>query len=225
MPRPRAESEGSQAPPATRDFTSIEKLDRILHDLAARAQQETGASSVAIGLVRDDAVICRATAGLAMMEVGAAINTRSGLTAMAIRRQMSQWCNDTLSDTRVDIDVCQHLGVRSIIVVPIRSRESVIGVFAIFSVNPDAFSLAELNVIKKLAHWATEAVEATWRNAAPQTIAPAVVGPGRSREKQLVSVDSERAHAAGIKNHVVRLQRAIVTKLSRLIGVLRSRSV
>ena len=58
---------------------------------------------------------------------------------MAIRRQMSQWCNDTESDARVDIEVCRLLGLRSIIVAPVRSRETVVGVFAIFSMNPDAF--------------------------------------------------------------------------------------
>ena len=44
---------------------------------------------------------------------------QTGLTGLAIRRQMSQWCSDTESDARVDQEVCRQLGVRSIIVVPV----------------------------------------------------------------------------------------------------------
>jgi transcriptional regulator with GAF, ATPase, and Fis domain len=216
VPPSRAESEVSELLPAAPDAEPVERLDRLLHRFADRALQDTSASSVAIGLMGESAVICRTVAGLPLMEVGSPINSESGLTGMAIRRQMSQWCNDTESDARVDLEVCRLLGLRSIIVAPVLSRDTVVGVFAIFSMNPDAFSLADLNTVKKLAHWAAEAVETTAGNAARQ------VGPDR---EQLVSVHSERAHAAGVKNYVVKIQRGIVVKLNGLVRILRSRSV
>lgn len=217
----RAKSEVSELLPVAPGAEPAEKLDRLLHRFADRALQDTGATSVAIGLTGESGVICRAVAGLPMMEVGAPINSESGLTGMAIRRQMSQWCNDTESDARVDVEVCRLLGVRSIIVAPVLSRDNVVGVFAIFSTNPDAFSLADLNTVKKLAHWAAEAVEATAGNAARQTIAPPLAGPDR---EQPVGVYSERAQAAGVKNYVVKIQRGIVVKLNGLVRILRSRS-
>ena len=78
VPRPRAESERSELSAATPALNAAEKLDRILHALAARALHETGASSVAIGLIREDIVVCRAMAGLPMSEVGDPINQRDG---------------------------------------------------------------------------------------------------------------------------------------------------
>ena len=173
----RAENEFPQASPAAA-VAPADRLDRILQILAERALLETGATSVAIGLLRDGAVTCRATAGLPMTAVGDPINHQTGLTGLAIRRQMSQWCSDTESDARVDQEVCRQLGVRSIIVSPVLVQDSVVGVFAIFSPNPDALSLADLNAVKKLSHWVSEAVRYTVRKPSPLTRPPRHCGPG-----------------------------------------------
>ena len=124
-------------------------------------------------------MICRAADGLPLSHVGAPIDIESGLTALALRREMSQWCSDTESDGRVDAEVCHRLGVRSIIVVPVRSAQLVVGVFAVFATTPDAFSLESLNTIKKLAHWAGECplTYAATRTALPKPTAPAPQNP------------------------------------------------
>src|SRR6266849_3026461 len=227
VPRPRVETDVSSHPAAVPLFTAREKamreeikLDRILNDVAASALQATGATGVAIGLGRKDAMICRAAAGLSFPDLGVRINTESGLTAAAIRRQMSQWCSDTESDSRVDVEICRQLGVRSIIVVPVRSWDTVVGVFAIFSANPDAFSLGDLNRVKVLAQWASEAIESTAANTAPQTIAPAIVRPDHSGGEHGVDVNSERTHGVELKNYAMRIQRAIVLALLMLAVIL-----
>src|SRR6266849_4993616 len=65
------------------------KLDCILNDVAARALQATGATSVVIGLGREDAMICCATAGLPFPNLEVRINTELGLTAVDIWRRMA----------------------------------------------------------------------------------------------------------------------------------------
>jgi transcriptional regulator with GAF, ATPase, and Fis domain len=213
MARPLAMNEVSRPPAAASFYAPGEKatrdgakLDRILHNLAASALQETGASSVAIGLDGEGTMICRAVAGMPLADLGAPINTESGLTGMAIRRQMSQWCSDTESDLRVDVEVCRQLGVRSIIVVPVLARDTVVGLFAIFSPNPDTFSLSELNQVKELAHSVSEAVETASRRSFPQIVAPALADPEHSRGRQPGGV-KEPAHT--IRNYAVRIWRAI----------------
>lgn len=230
MPRPLAESEVSRRPAAALSFAHGEKaardepkLDRILNNLAARGMQETGASSVAIGLGSQGAMICRAVAGQPLADPGGPINTESGLTGMAVRRQMSQWCTDTESDARVDVEVCRQLGLRSIIVVPVRSRDTVIGVFAIFSANPDAFALADLNTVKKLAHWAAEAFEAASREAAAESVA--IADSDHSGGRQPGGFDSAPSHAIGIKDYLLKARRALVGSLNALIGIFRGRSI
>jgi TonB family protein len=134
-------------------------LDLILHDIAERARQSTGASGAAIALERDGAVVCRAAAGATAPDLGMRINTESGLTGACIREQRAQWCPDTEADDRVDAEACRQLQVRSIAVVPLFAQERVIGVFEIFSDQVRAFRERELKALQELAIWVTEAVK------------------------------------------------------------------
>ena len=192
------------------------KLDCILNDVAARVLQATGATSVVVGLGREDAMICCATAGLPFPDLEVRINTELGLTAVAIRRQMSQWCNDTESDSRVDVEVCRQLGVRSIIVVPVCVRDTVVGVIAIFSANPDAFSLGHLNSVKELAQLASEAIETTTVGNIPQpTTAPAATRPEHLGRGHLGDVNSVQTCGVELRKYAMRIRRAIVLALTR----------
>ena len=201
----------------TRDAMRNEpKLDCILNDVAARVLQATGATSVVIGLGRVDAMICCATAGLPFPDLEVRINTELGLTAVAIRRQMSQWCNDTESDSRVDVEVCRQLGVRSIIVVPVCVRDTVVGVIAIFSANSDAFSLGDLNSVKELAQLASEAIETTTvGNIAQPTTAPAATRPEYLGRGHLGDVNSVQTCGVELRKYAMRIRRAIVLALTR----------
>jgi hypothetical protein len=211
--RTHAENEFPQASPAA-PLVPADRVDRILQTLAERALLETGATSVAIGLLGDGAVTCRATAGLPVTVVGDPINHQTGLTGLAIRRQMSQWCTDTESDARVDQEICLQLGVRSMIVSPVLLQDSVVGVFAIFSPNPDALSLADLNAVKKLSHWVSEAVRYIVRKPSPLTVPPAIVDSEVSNRQPLPSFLSERAQGAGLGNHLAKIWRAMARALS-----------
>jgi hypothetical protein len=202
-----AENEFPRASPG-KALALVDGLDRAFQTLAERALRETGASSVAIGLLCEGGVTCRATAGLPMSVVGDPINRETGLTGLAIRRQMSQWCSDTESDTRVDQGVCRQLGVRSIIVVPVFVQDSVVGVFAIFSRDPDALSLADLNTVKKLSHWVSEAFKYTIRKPSPVAVAPALVDQEARDHQPPPHIISER-QGGRLRNYAAKLWRAI----------------
>jgi hypothetical protein len=201
----RADSKLPQASPAA-SFAPADRLDRIFDTLAERALQETAATSVAIGLLRDGGVTCRATAGLPISAVGEPINRETGLTGLAIRREMSQWCSDTESDERVDQEVCRQLGVRSIIVVPVFVQDAVVGVFAIFSGDPDALSLADLNTVKKLSHWVGQAVGYT---ILKPPAAPVVVDRNPSDQQPPDIFGSAYAHESRLRIYAARIWRAM----------------
>jgi len=208
MSRPLPQSEAPQLPAVATPFPPPDKLDRILQNLVRRALQETRASSAAIGVMHESAMVCRAAAGLPLSHVGEPIDIESGLTAMAVRREMSQWCSDTESDGRVDAEVCQLLGVRSIIVVPVRSAQSVAGVFAVFATTPDAFSLENLNTIRKLAHWTGEAIENTIRAASTENT-PVVTNPESPETQPRFSLYSEPTFLMRIRNFAAKIWPAL----------------
>jgi GAF domain-containing protein len=212
VPSPRAESELQLASPAAA-FAPAEKQDRIFDILAERALQETGATSVAIGLMGDGGVTCRATAGRPITAVGDPINHETGLTGLAFRRQMSQWCSDTESDTRVNLEACRQLGLRSIMVVPVSVQDAVVGVFAIFSGNPDAFSLAHLNAVKKLSHWISEAAEHAILKTPPATIAPAVGDRKHSDQTPPTIFNSASTQESSLRHYTARIWRAMARVL------------
>lgn len=208
-----AENEFPQASPGAA-VAPADRLDRAFQTLAERALRETGASSVAIGLLREGGVTCRATAGLPMTVVGDPINRETGLTGLAIRRQMSQWCSDTESDTRVDQEVCRQLGVRSIIVVPVFVQDSVVGVFAIFSRDPDALTLADLNTVKKLSHWVSEAFRYTNRKPSPVTVAPVIVDQKAPDYQPPSPFISGRPPEVGFRKYMAKMWPALARALS-----------
>jgi hypothetical protein len=210
----RADSQLPQVSPAA-TLAPADKLDRIFDILAERALQETGATSVAIGLLRDGGVICRAIAGLTITEIGDPINRKTGLTGLAIRRKMSQWCSDTESDARVDQEACRQLGVRSIIVVPVSVQDDVVGVFAIFSGNPDAFSLADLNTTKKLSHWVSAAVEYVIVKPLPATIAPASGDHELSDEQPPITFNSAYTQEIWLRSYAGKIWRVMARMLRR----------
>ncbi len=178
----RADSRLPQVSPAA-TLALADKLDCIFDILAERALQETGATSVAIGLLRDGGVTCRATAGLPMIEVGDPINRQTGLTALAIHRQMSQWCSDTE--------------------------------FAIFSGTPDAFSLADLNAVKKLSHWISAAVEPTTVKTSLATITPAKLDDELSDEQPPIIFNSGYMQEGSLRNYAASIWRTVARLLPK----------
>lgn len=210
MSQPQPERDVSQPSSAAPAPSLAEKLDRTLRNLALLALQKTRASSAAIGLLRNDGVICRAVAGPPLAEVGAPINMESGLAAMAVERGMSQWCSDTESDRRVDAEACRRLGVRSVMIVPVRTAEEVVGIFAIFSAAPDAFCLANLNTMRKLADWAGEAIDRTIRIVPPQASVPAPAKTEDAEPHLPLSLYSEPSLGTKITRYVGQIWRTLV---------------
>jgi TonB family protein len=198
-------------------------LDLILHDIAERARQSTGASGAAIALERAGTMVCRAAAGATAPDLGMSINTESGLTGACVREQRAQWCPDSEADDRVDAEACRQLDVRSIAVVPLFANDSVMGVFEIFSGQPRAFGERELKALQDLALWVTEAVKSgaskpTQRTEAP-TRAITSASPARA-DSALVALLSETATATRNDDRGTKVLRAVVLALAVLLFVL-----
>src|SRR5690348_8541560 len=93
-------------------------LDAALHLLADRAQYITGASGAAIALRRDGKrdMLCRASIGTNAPELGALLSAEVGLSGESVRTRRPLRCDDTFSDTRVNREICQQLGIGSVVV-------------------------------------------------------------------------------------------------------------
>lgn len=128
-------------------------LEAVLFLIASRSQSLLQASGAAIALTGKDAgtMICRASAGPSAPPVGAALQVGSGFSGECVRTGKLLRCDDTEADERVDRESCRALGIRSLLAVPVRLGEKVIGLLEVFSAQPNAFGENDSAVLQRFA--------------------------------------------------------------------------
>jgi len=143
----------------TPEMTSELALEVVLNEIVEQACQATNATGAAIALVRGDEMVCRASSGATAPDLGARLDTSSGLTGECCRTRQTQRCADALADARVDIEASARLGVRSVIVMPLLRPTGMVGVFELLSCWPSAFNEREERILGSLAHRAIRGLE------------------------------------------------------------------
>ena len=121
--------------------------------VAQRAQAFTNASGVAIALSEGNAaeIVCRARSGASAPDVGATLRVEGTFTGLCIQSGKELRCDDCETDTRVDTAAIRALGIRSMVVTPIREDGRVVGVLAAFAPTPHAFTITHVAVLKTMA--------------------------------------------------------------------------
>src|ERR1700687_1829431 len=203
------EDKGSLAGMAQRD------LDAALQLLAERAQYITGASGAAVALRRDghNDMLCHASTGSNAPELGALLSAESGLSGESVRTRQPLRCDDAERDARVNRDVCRHLGIASVIVMPVVNDEEVLGVFELFSGKVNAFGERDLSAVQRLSEMVETAVrlaEAT--ENLPEGLrtsgvsAPAVADAEVEEDKILETSDLEAPAASELVSEKLRVE-------------------
>jgi len=121
--------------------------------IAQRAQAFTNASGTAIALSEGNAdeIICRARSGAAAPEVGTALRVEGSFTGLCIQSGKELRCDDAETDTRVDTAAIRALGIKSMVVTPIKEDNKVIGVIACFAPTAHAFTITHVAVLKTMS--------------------------------------------------------------------------
>jgi putative methionine-R-sulfoxide reductase with GAF domain len=126
-------------------------LEPAISAITARAQHLTGATGAAIALRKGDEIVCRARAGRTAPDLGVRLQTDAGISAEAVRTGEVMLCNDAERNPRVDLASCRRLGVRSILVSPLRSYRRTLGVFEVLSSSPSAFDERDVTTMQLLS--------------------------------------------------------------------------
>ena len=151
-------------------------LEAVLSLVASRSQSLLQTSGAAIALAAKDSgtMICRASAGPSAPPVGATLQVGSGFSGECVRTARMLRCDDTETDERVDPESCRALGIRSMLAVPVRLDERVIGLLEVFSAQPNAFGDSDSAVLQRFAETIVDAVNRAVRVHQP---APAPASP------------------------------------------------
>ena len=137
--------------------STAESVESVLKAVAAAAQVLTNAKGTAVALRQNGRIVCRARSGEMAPELGATIDPDSGISGECVRAAAILMCHDTLTDKRVEAEVCRKMGIRSIVAVPLRGEIGMVGVLEGFSERPNAFDSDALNALRALSEIAEAA--------------------------------------------------------------------
>jgi TonB family protein len=143
-------------------------LQVVLNEIAEQACLATGATGAAVLFERNGEMECRATSGTNAPELGARLDSESGLTVECIRTHQVQHCDDAQADPRANVEASHQLGTRSVMVFPLLRNGSIAGVLEVFSSRPAAFGVRDERTLEALAKRVLKNVE---RAADPSSLA------------------------------------------------------
>jgi GAF domain-containing protein len=133
-------------------------LEPAISAITERAQHLTGATGAAMALRAGDEIVCRARAGRTAPDLGVRLQTDAGISAEAVRSGEIMLCHDAERNPRVDLASCRRLGVRSILVSPLRHYHRTLGVFEVLSSSPGAFDQGDVATMQLLSSMMVAAI-------------------------------------------------------------------
>ncbi|HJW99714.1 MAG TPA: GAF domain-containing protein [Terriglobales bacterium] len=133
-------------------------LEPAISAITERAQHLTAATGAAIALRAGDEIVCRARAGRTAPDLGVRLQTDAGISAEAVRTGEIMLCHDAERSPRVDLASCRRLGVRSILVSPLRHYRRTLGVFEVLSSSPGAFDERDVATMQLLSSMMVAAI-------------------------------------------------------------------
>jgi putative methionine-R-sulfoxide reductase with GAF domain len=133
-------------------------LEPAISAITERAQHLTGATGAAIALRAGDEIVCRARAGRTAPDLGIRLQTDAGISAEAVRSGEVMLCHDAERNPRVDLASCRRLGVRSILVSPLRHYRRTLGIFEVLSSAPGAFDERDVATMQLLSSMMVAAI-------------------------------------------------------------------
>jgi len=125
--------------------------DQVMHLVAKRAQEITGATSAVIELPEGDEMVYAVTSGEATPYLGIRMDRRSTLSGLALDRDQVLYCEDTEIDPRVDRRASRRVNLRSMICVPLKHQGDAVGVLKVYAPNPRHFGDADVESLNLLS--------------------------------------------------------------------------
>lgn len=164
--RHHARASGAHSPSAIVHVSSFDReiqpeaidLEPAISVIAERAQALTGATGAALALRHGEEIVCRARAGRTAPDLGVRLQTDSGISADCVRTGEVVLCHDAERNPRVDLAACRRLGVRSILVAPLRHFRRTLGVFEVLSGLPYAFDSRDVATMQLLSSMMVAAI-------------------------------------------------------------------
>ncbi len=125
-------------------------IEDVMDVIAQRAMALTKASGVAVAFALHQGMKCLSRAGVTAPDLGVYVTAHSSFSSECLRSGNVLCCEDSEIDSRVNLAACRELNIRSILAVPIRRQQRVIGILELFSGWVGAFNHGDAVVLQQL---------------------------------------------------------------------------
>ncbi|HKN36783.1 MAG TPA: N-acetylmuramoyl-L-alanine amidase [Terriglobales bacterium] len=156
-------------------------LYEVLQLVAERALALTGADGVAIALVQQGQIVCRAAAGPIAPDLGVRLDPNSGISGACFRTAEIARCDDTETDPRVNLQASRRLNTRSMVAVPLCGRRSVVGMIEVFSTEAYCFNDSDVRNLSLLAELILGAMKPEEEERL-EALSPVAIHPSRAAQ-------------------------------------------
>lgn len=189
--------------------TAALDLDSLMSLVCERAQEITRASGAVVELAEGQEMVYRAVSGVTSQNLGVRLNINKSLSGHSVLSNEVLYCEDSETDTRVDLPACRRIGVRSMITVPLVLKGAVIGVLKVLSAEVSAFKEREVEILKLIAGLLSASIGHATEFQAKIRI-----------EKELLEKNKELAAATQAKSEfLANMSHEIRTPINGVIGM------
>ena len=135
--------------------TEIAKLGLDLGGVMSLVVEKTlalvGADGAAIELAEGEDMVYRAASGIAGSYLGLRLKRDASLSGLCVHEGVTLRCDDSDTDPRVNREACRKVGLRSMIVMPLKHMNATVGVLKAMSCHPAKFTQAEAALLELLS--------------------------------------------------------------------------
>ena len=135
--------------------TEIAKLGLDLGGVMQYVVEQTlpliNADGAVIELAEDGEMVYRAATGIAKDQLGLRLRIDASLSGLSVITGETLFCDDSEADPRVDSLACRKVGLRSMIVMPLKHKGVTVGVLKAMSVQPRQFKGRETTLLGMLS--------------------------------------------------------------------------
>ena len=122
-------------------------LGGVMTLVAQRAQEMANADGAVVELSEGEDMVYSAATGIAEAHLGLRLRRGDSLSGLCMEANEPLYCRDSEMDGRVNRDACRLIGLRSMIVVPLRHEDHAVGVLKVMSKRPQAFPYEDLELL------------------------------------------------------------------------------
>lgn len=126
-------------------------LGGIMQYVVEQVLDLIGATGAAIELAEGEDMVYRAASGIAKDQLGLRLKISESMSGLCVRTGEVLYCTDSDTDARVNREACKKIGLRSMIVIPLKHNETPVGVLKAMGTEPEAFTTSAITLLGLLS--------------------------------------------------------------------------